>query len=196
MDAPKTARGRQTRAAIIQAAADLMYRRGVHATSLDDVLDAAGCGKSQLYHYFAGRSQLLAAVVEFQLQGILGDQRSYDLDTWRGLSAWFDSLVARQQKEGFRGCPLGSLVSQMLAEDDQLQDAVDGAFADWEHELTLAFARMRATGRLGGAAQPGELARRVLTLIQGGYLLSAVRRDPRPMREAVTAAYEHLRSAR
>ncbi len=196
MQEPKTARGRQTRAAIIQTAAGLMYERGVRATSLDDVLQAAGCGKSQLYHYFAGRSELLAGVVEHQLQAILGDQRDYELHTWNGLRAWFQSLVVRQQEQRFRGCPLGSLVGEMLAEDDQLREVVAAAFARWEQELQHALARMRDSGRLSPTARPDELARHVLSAIQGGYLLSTVRQDPTPMREALTAAYSHLRDTR
>lgn len=196
MDQPKTARGRRTRATIIQTAADLMYERGVRAVSLDDVLQAADCGKSQLYHYFTGRSELLAAVVEYQLQLILGDQNSYELDTWKGLHAWLQSLATRQQQQGYRGCPLGSLVSEMLAEDDQLREPVAAAYSRWEQELQHALARMRKTGRLDQSAQPDALARHLLTAIQGGYLLSTIQQDPAPMRDALDAAYEHLRAAR
>ena len=196
MDQPKTARGRQTRATIVQTAAGLMYQRGVRATSLDDILEAANCGKSQLYHYFADRSELLAAVVEYQLQGILGDQDSYELDTWKGLRAWLASLVARQQEQGFRGCPLGSLAAEMLAEDDQLREPVAAAFSRWEQQLQLPLQRMRETGRLAPSARPDALARHLLSAIQGGYLLSTIRQDPVPMREALDAAYQHLRAAR
>jgi len=196
MEQPKTARGRQTRAAIIETAAGLMYQRGVRATSLDDVLEAAKCGKSQLYHYFAGRSELLAAVVEYQLQEVLGDQGIHRLDTWTGLRSWFDSLVARQQERGFRGCPLGSLVAEMAAEDDRLREVIAVAYARWEEALRLPLMHMRHTGRLARSARPDELARHVLSAIQGGYLLSTIRHEAGPMREALDAAYEHLRAAR
>lgn len=173
-----------------------MYQRGVRATSLDDVLDAAQCGKSQLYHYFAGRSELLAAVAEYQLGSILGDQGRYELDTWTGLRAWLESLVARQQQQGFRGCPLGSLVAEMLAEDDSLREPLAAAYERWERALRLPLTRMRDTGRLARSAKPDELARHMLSTIQGGYLLSTIRREPGPMREALDAAYQHLRTAR
>ncbi|WP_237096986.1 TetR/AcrR family transcriptional regulator, partial [Mycobacteroides abscessus] len=56
---PATAHGRRTRAAIIDAAAQMMYQKGVAATSLDDILAASSTGKSQLYHYFKDRSELV-----------------------------------------------------------------------------------------------------------------------------------------
>src|SRR5437763_14362660 len=46
-----TARGAATRDHIVQAAADLMYVKGVHATTLDDVRAATGTSKSQLYRH-------------------------------------------------------------------------------------------------------------------------------------------------
>ena len=41
---PLTERGCRTRASIVDAAATLMYQRGVCATSLDDLLATAGSG--------------------------------------------------------------------------------------------------------------------------------------------------------
>ena len=53
---PVTSRGRQTKARIVAVAAELMYDRGVATTSVDDVLLAAGVGKSQFYHYFSAKT--------------------------------------------------------------------------------------------------------------------------------------------
>ena len=59
-----TARGARTRERIVEAAADLMYVRGIGATTLDDVLEASGASKSQLYRHFANKDELVRAVVE------------------------------------------------------------------------------------------------------------------------------------
>ncbi len=45
---PATAHGRRTRAAIIDAAAQMMYQKGVAATSLDDILAAAPARPSSM----------------------------------------------------------------------------------------------------------------------------------------------------
>src|ERR1700680_972272 len=86
---PVTERGRRARASIIDAAATLMYQRGVSMTSLDDVLAAAGSGKSQLYHYFDSKADLVAAVIERQLQLVLAQQPGLqNIDSWEGIEAW------------------------------------------------------------------------------------------------------------
>nr|WP_237149870.1 TetR/AcrR family transcriptional regulator [Mycobacteroides abscessus] len=61
-----------------------MYQKGVAATSLDDILAASSTGKSQLYHYFKDRSELVKAVVERQTELVLnGPRRSWPTTTCR-----------------------------------------------------------------------------------------------------------------
>jgi len=69
-----TARGAATRARIVEAAADLVYERGVAATSLDDIMAASRTSKSQLYHYFADKDALICAVIVRQTERVLDGQ--------------------------------------------------------------------------------------------------------------------------
>ena len=48
-----------TRGNLLQAALRLFGERGYHATSLQDVIDAAGCSKGAFYHYFDSKEDLL-----------------------------------------------------------------------------------------------------------------------------------------
>src|SRR5258708_18220059 len=68
---PRTGRGRASRERIVEHAADLFAERGVAGTSLDEVLAAAGAGKSQLYHYFHGRDELVEAAVGLRCTQVL-----------------------------------------------------------------------------------------------------------------------------
>jgi len=193
---PKTRQGRKTRATIISAAAELMYQRGVRATTIEDVLGRAGAGKGQLYHYFATKDDLTAAVLEHQLERVLGQLGDYRLETWAGIRAWFDALLDGQQQRAFQGCPLGSLSSEMTASSDALAVRVANAFARWEDALTEPLERMRHSGVLAPSSRPRALASTTLAAIQGGYLLSTAARDREPMRSALEMAYSQLRAHR
>ena len=194
MKQPKTRRGRTSRDAIIGAAAMLMYERGVRATGLDDVLLAAGAGKSQLYHYFETKDDLVTAVLEHQLGEVLAQQAQFRLDTWRGLRGWFDALLAGQRIRACRGCPVGSMASEMSAMSPEMADRVGAAFARWQATLEAGFEAMRSRGRLKPGARPDVLATVALSQIQGAYLLSTAAQDPEPMRQALDAAYAGLRA--
>ena len=59
-----TRKGRATRERIVTAAAALTYQRGVAGTSTEDVQQAADVSASQLYHYFAGKEEILFSIHE------------------------------------------------------------------------------------------------------------------------------------
>lgn len=138
---PATARGQRARAQIVDAAATLMYHNGVSTTSLDDVLTAAGAGKGQMYHYFDGKADLVAAVIERQLELVLAAQQPEldHTDSWQGIDAWMARIVREQSRRGGPfGCPLGTIAAE-LKNDDTFGPSLDAAFARWEapHRLSV-----------------------------------------------------------
>jgi AcrR family transcriptional regulator len=44
---------------IVEAAAELIYAKGAERVSLDEVMEATGASRSQLYHYFANKDDLV-----------------------------------------------------------------------------------------------------------------------------------------
>jgi AcrR family transcriptional regulator len=66
-----TAKGRQTRAAIEQAARKLFAERGFHGTTLADITFAAGKSAAVFYRYFADKEDLLAALAESFLHDVV-----------------------------------------------------------------------------------------------------------------------------
>ncbi len=192
---PATTRGRETKARIVAAAAELMYKRGVAGTSVDDVLRASGVGKSQFYHYFSAKTDLVAAVLHHQLGVVLSNQDRFDIATWDGIESWLTSLVDQLEDRGFSsGCPLGTIVAEVADRDDRLQTLAANAFAFWEGTLAGGLQALKDTGGLCDDADPETLAEEALASIQGGYLLATVKREARPMKNAIGAAIVRLRS--
>ena len=185
---PGTARGRATKEHIVDVAAGLMHLQGVDATSLDQVLAESGAGKSQMYHYFSNKRDLVAAVLRRQLERVLAEQRRFDVATWGGIEGWLEAMLGAHEDRGFRGgCPLGSLVAEVVDRDDRLRMIAAGAFSQWEDGLATGLAALQERGELRPDADPWRLAGEAMATIQGGYLLSTMRRDAEPMRRAVDA---------
>jgi len=192
---PGTARGRATKEHIVDVAAKLMHVQGVDATSLDQVLAESGTGKSQMYHYFSSRTDLVGAVLRRQLERVLADQRRFDVATWDGIERWLESMLEAQEERGFRGgCPLGSLVAEVVDRDERLRTIAAGAFSQWEDGLATGLAALQQRGELRPDADPWRLAGEAMATIQGGYLLSTIKRDARPMRQALDAILERYAS--
>ena len=69
---PGTARGEETRRALLDAAERLFAENGYHATSVPDIVKAAGVGHGTFYEYFGSRHQILLALTQ---QALASQQR-------------------------------------------------------------------------------------------------------------------------
>ena len=196
-EAPKTARGRETWDRMVSAAADLMHLQGVQATTVDQVLEASGTGKSQFYSYFDSKDDLVRAVLEYQAQAWLdrAEPSLARLDTWEGFEDWFSRILAFQAKHGFRGgCPVGSMAAEMADADEELRPAIAAVFDVRRGFLFRGLAAMKERGELTEDADPEQLSRFVLAAAQGGLMLSATAKDGSALRDALAGALAHLRS--
>ena len=192
-----TARGAATRSRIISAAAELMYLKGVTATTQDEILVASGTSKSQFRAHFTDKSDLVRSVIDFRAREILAKQTSRleNLDSFRGLELWRDALLQRNVlRRGAWGCELGSLAAELADTDEQARVALAKHFGEWEQLLANAFERMRDNGELCDDIDPPTMATSVMAAVQGGYLLAQTAHDSAPMKVALDMAIRHVRS--
>jgi AcrR family transcriptional regulator len=194
---PRTAKGQKTRERIVRVAAELVAEKGAFAMSLDDVGSRAAASRSQLYHYFEDKADLVRAVVDTTSDAVIGaqDELFLDFDSWPGIERWMDALVALQvERHGRGGCPLGSLAGQLAERDADTRAALADGLGRWQERIREGLKRLQARGELRADADPGALAQGTLALVQGGLLLTQVRRDPQQLRSALDVALGLLRA--
>lgn len=191
---PATAHGRRTRAAIIDAAAAMMYERGVAATSLDEILQSSGTGKSQLYHYFKDKADLVSAVLERQTELVLQAQPTLaHIDSMAGIDQWAQAILAMHEVSGGPfACPLGTIAAE-LKNDLAYQPALNAAFGRWEGLLADGLTRMQNQGELAPGEEPRRLAAMTIAALQGGMLLGRVSRDATVLRDTLELAVDEIR---
>ena len=194
--AASTARGRATRQRIVTAAAELMLANGVAATSVDDVLCRSHASKSQLYHYFSDKHDLVLAVTQHACSLVLGAQKQLAaIADWDDLAACFDRIVDTRSNRTTRlGCPLGTLAGELAATDEPARNLLAAAFTVWQRQLRDGLARMQRDGLLDHDADLDRLATATLASLQGGLLLAKTAGSRQPLRIALDAAFSHLRS--
>lgn len=193
---PRTGRGRASRERIVERAAELFAERGVAGTSLDEVLAAAGAGKSQLYHYFRGRDELVEAAVAYRCTQVLAGltQALGGVASLAGLEQALAGFVAGFEQMGLPGCPIGSLAAEVAERNEGARLRTAAAFGAWEELLADAIGRMRERGELRADASPSALATALLAGIEGGMVLSQTRKDPASLHIAVEAGLAQLRT--
>jgi AcrR family transcriptional regulator len=193
--AATTPQGAATRARIVAAAAELIARRGVAGTTLDDVRAATGTSKSQLYHYFSDKAGLVRAVIADQRERVLAEQRLVEepIDSLEALQRWRYRTVAIHRRHGFtRPCPLGRLAAELGDDAGPARAEVAAAFSAWHGLLAAGLSRMVADGALRPEAHPASLATGLLAAVQGGLLLACGTRESRPLQTALDQAVAHV----
>ena len=194
-----TAKGEATRARIVEAASALVFLHGVTRTGVEDVQREAGVSASQLYHYFGDKQTLMRAVIAHQTVEVLAAQGPEldALDSFEALDRWRDGLVALQRaRHCAGGCPIGSIAAEIAEDDpDARADLVD-SFEQWEAPLRSGLATMRDRGALREDADTDRLALALLAALQGGLVLTQLRRTTLPLETAIDASLELIRSYR
>lgn len=193
--APVTARGASTRARIIEAASKLVAEHGVAGARLEDVMEASGTSKSQIYHYFADRQALMCAVVEVRSRDVLEFHSSSleGVETLEGLRAWRDKVVAINRRNGsVGGCPMGSLASELADRSESAREILLTGFKRWRACLRNVFEAMQRDGQLAMSADAGTLATRFLAALQGGLLMAQTMRSTLPLEVALDMALEQV----
>jgi TetR/AcrR family transcriptional repressor of nem operon len=188
---PVTEQGHETRRRILAAAAEVVAEKGAHGASLDQVGARASASRSQLYHYFDDKSDLLRAVAEATNDTVLAGQQVLfaGLDTWAGWSRWADALVELQwQRHGRGGCPIANLVTQLGETDDDIRAVLASGLDRWEGHIRAGLAALLRSGDLRADTDIDALATSTLASLQGGLLLTQAHRDPKLLRRALDGA--------
>jgi TetR/AcrR family transcriptional repressor of nem operon len=192
-----TRKGQATRDRIVEAAAGLMFRQGVAGTTTEQVQAAARVSASQIFHYFADKRALVRAVIAYQAEAVLTAQQPLlaRLDSMEALRAWADLYVSVEEQLKYEGgCPLGSLGSEVAETDAAARQDVERGFARWEEAIRDGLRAMYARGDLRHSADPDALALALLTALQGGLLMTKIRRDPAPLRAVLDVVLAHIES--
>jgi hypothetical protein len=75
----------------------------------------------------------------------------------------------------------GSVVATRSNHDTDARAAIAAGFERWEAHLRDGLTRMKTRGKLREDADPAALATATMASLQGGLLLTQVRRDPRQL---------------
>jgi AcrR family transcriptional regulator len=192
-----TPKGRATRERIVAAAAELMSRHGVAGTTIEDIQEAAAVSTSQMYHYFADKGDLVAAVIDFQTDQVLAVQRlGLDrLECLDDLYRWRDIMIDIVRSLGcVGGCPIGSLANELAEIDPLARAQLARSFAQWENMIHDGLTVIAARGELTDGTDIDQVALGMLAAIQGGLLLSQVRRTTGPLEAAFDSMIDYLRT--
>ncbi len=148
---------------LLATAADLFYREGIHAVSIDRLCEEARVSKRSLYQYFDNKDAILTEMLERRGAEILAlylPAEDDDRPPLERILAVFDSQQSLARSPEFFGCPFVNVAAE-LKDRAHPASALAGSF---KLDLTRFFERQAV---LAGATMPAMLATQLTMLFDG-----------------------------
>ena len=164
---------------LIRFAARSFHRQGVNGTGIAEVMQLAGVGKGQFYHYFASKEQFVCEVVGFLMDHFLTRIApfTYALESMDDYEAWFQPYLDFAELPDHLGCPVGSIASELGPSTPAVQAVVGAGLKRWIEALAAGLSVLQRN--TGAGFDPLELAEELATSIQGALLMSRALQTPR-----------------
>lgn len=161
--------GKLARDKVFAVAADLFYRKGIHAVGVEEIVRDAGVAKISLYRNFASKDDLVVAYLEERSNVFLRDWDDA-FDRYRDnpraqLRAIMAYVAERTTRGGYRGCPFINYCAEF---PDAAHPGRAVATAT-KRALRERFLRLAEALRV---PEPRRLADSFLLLVEGAYGIS------------------------
>lgn len=181
------------------AALELFHKQGVNATSIDQILSRSETGKSQFTYYFKNKHGLIRSTLQFLTDAIKGGHAptGYEIHSWQDIEKWFHNYIEFQKSTDFElSCPIGTIANDLSSDQEILRQDVR-LFLEWSRgKMARFFAERKAAGDFEGKVNPDSLADFCISVMQGGMLLTKMKRDSDMFENAAKEAIQYLRMLR
>jgi len=165
-----------TRDRIVNAAAKLFYGQGIRTVSVDAIAEKAGVTKRTLYYHFDSKDDLITAYLEGRDQPNLALFQKWYEDAEGGVDqkvrAIFTQLAKAARHPKWRGC--GFLRTAAELADMPGHPAVKAGIVH-KQRVEDWLAGIFEAGHIG---ESRVLARQIVLLLDGGFAVVLLRRDP------------------
>lgn len=176
------------RTRILDVAAELFQRRGYHATSMQDLMNAAGATGGALHHHFPTKKSMGLAVIAERVAPAVRE-------TWidpvrRGTSLpatisriFGDIATAVESKGRVLGCPLNNLALELATADPEFREGLQAIFDEWCSALAARIGATRGGAALDRAHR-ASAASFIISTYSGAMTQAKAAQSAAPLRSA------------
>lgn len=157
--------------AALERAMQAFWAKGYEATSLEDLCEATGLGRSSLYAAFGDKRELYLRALGRYEDGAaerIAAALARPLPVRKAIAAFVDRLIEDiVAGPGRRGCFIGNCAAELARADRSAATRVRKSLERVEAAFRDALARAKAEGDIAASADVAALARFLTAGIQG-----------------------------
>jgi TetR/AcrR family transcriptional repressor of nem operon len=185
MNSAGTARTRdpvRTRAQILSAGFDEVYRKGFRGASIDEIIKKAKLTKGAFFHHFPTKEAMGYALVDEILQSLVNDRWLRPLDDYEnpleGIARNFKKVIEEMPRSHLGlGCPLNNLVQEMAATDPMFAKKLKAVIQSWIAGVESNLIRAQKRGYLRGGVDLRRLAEFIVMSHEGAFGMVKMLKD-------------------
>ena len=182
---------------LVRVGKEIVVRQGFKATSLNDVLSAAGIPKGSFYYYFSSKEDFgLAIVDDFareyrdRFETFLGDEQYSPLTRLRN---YFEFKITEMKANRCNdGCLIGNLAQELSTQNELFRDRLEQIFVDWEQYFIQCLQAAYEAGEIKQERNLPLLAKFILSGWEGAILQAKVTRSVLPMQTFVEVLFDRI----
>jgi TetR/AcrR family transcriptional repressor of nem operon len=168
----------KTKAYIIEKSALIFNKQGYAGTSLSDLIEATGLTKGSIYGNFANKEEVAIAVYDYNVKALwkkLNDEMNSKQLSKDKLIAFTD-FYRNNWKTVFEkgGCPIQN--ASIEADDNLtfLKKHIQNSIRSWVADISRILENGKDNGEFNSNINPQEYAYTIITLLEGGIMLSKI----------------------
>jgi TetR/AcrR family transcriptional regulator, transcriptional repressor for nem operon len=178
---PEALRGR-----VLDAAADAFQSRGFNATSMQDIVRAAGATGGATYHHFPSKKALALAVIRERVAFAIEETWILPMRSARStldgvLTVFAEVIASLERRRVVSGCEISNLALELALADPDFRVALNDVFDRWRNAIADRVRAEQATGALDDT-DADELATLVVASYSGAMAIAKASQDSAPLK--------------
>jgi TetR/AcrR family transcriptional repressor of nem operon len=181
-------KGKQTRERILEQATKVFTRKGIAATTINDLLEATGTTKGNLYFHFSGKEEVGLEVLNraretfrgFLDNSLKGDSPGAQLENF------FCQVLEKNRCRGFvGGCLFGNTALESSDTAPLFANLVSEVFAEWIDKLRETLGAAQVAGQVRRDLPAEHLAELLVVAIEGGIMQARLKKAAGPLERSL-----------
>jgi AcrR family transcriptional regulator len=192
-------KAQQTKAHIVQQAAEVFNQKGYAGSSIVDIMQATGLKKGGIYNHFKSKDELAVAAFDYAVS--LMSQKVWSaVKTKRNAIERLQALVSSylvyiETPPIIGGCPILNTAIEADDTDSPLRDRAIAAINNWRNLIVRIINKGIKKGEIPATIEPDTVATIIICNIEGAIMMSQLEKNPVHLERAIAHLQKYIQSS-
>ncbi|PSB10515.1 TetR/AcrR family transcriptional regulator [Pleurocapsa sp. CCALA 161] len=188
----------QTKARIIQQAAELFNQQGYAGSSIADIMQATGLKKGGIYNHFKSKDELAVAAFDYAVS-LMSREVWSAVKTKRNAITRLQALVSSylvyiETPPIVGGCPILNTAIEADDTDSPLRNRAIAAIDNWRNLIVRIINQGIKKGEVATTIDPDIVATIIICNIEGAIMMSQLEKNPVHLERAIAHLQNYIQT--